>query len=113
MENIHSKVEEQSCTEVKALWPIPTKSKVDNVPVAEMNWGKMVGLLTVVSALRRKDIQTCVTSLQQSGCEAAVERVIEPFALQFGQPSSSKSIFDLYNPEDESKSLARVAGNCK
>lgn len=40
IENAYSKSESVSCTDVKATWPVPSTSKITNVPVAEMEWGK-------------------------------------------------------------------------
>lgn len=92
--------EETSCTDVKAVWPVPSTSKPAIVPIAEVNWGRVSK--TGKTEPPPLNIGEVLQKLKDADCNSALMRVIEPFASQLeNETVDIPSIFDIYSIANE------------
>lgn len=101
-----------SCTDVAALWPMPTLSTVvPIVPVAEMNFGKFVDLSTQhIPSNTKEGVVNLLKRIESLGRTASIMRIVEPFAsnLQIASNITLPDIFNIFNEEYISKNYVEL-----
>lgn len=84
----HEKKGSVSCTDVRAVWPVPKSStSVPIVPINEMDFGKLVSSQSPVKvpSLTKSGIENLLSKLQSSGHNPALMRIVEPFASKISE----------------------------
>lgn len=109
VEHAYRTSEELSVTDVKALWPVPSTSKVVNVPVVQMDWGKKSvekGKRKAVPSLQGDNLKSFTSNLKSAGCNPALMRVLEPFATELQKNVHRiQNIFSIYKEKYNALSL--------
>lgn len=88
-----------SCTDVRALWKVPSVSKVEYTPLNAMSFGR------IFSSASRKDVQglteveivDLLKSIEEAGSSSVLMRVVEPFATIIAEANSQTQI-QIVNP---------------
>ncbi|XP_044766704.1 uncharacterized protein LOC123322756 [Coccinella septempunctata] len=78
-----------SCTDVRALWKVPTVQEIRAEKVKEINFGRIRAYHSVnvgeVPAVTKDELITLVDEIRKAGGSTVLERVLEPFASTFPQ----------------------------
>lgn len=112
LEHINASRNTVSCTDVKALWRIPTVKKVSVVKLSELQWTTSKTTSTrgkkYIPSIEGVELQEMLTTMEGAGTSAAVMRVVDPFATSVATQRISllPTLYNnLYRSEYESKSL--------
>lgn len=118
-EYANNKKEAMSCTDLQAVWPMPTLStKVPVVPVSDMDWGKYSTMkqdwkdIPLLSAMEvGNSLKTCVHLRHMN----PLMYVNDPFATEI-EKTTTKSLtskLDIYNELNETKSYSELISIAK
>lgn len=97
-----------SCTDVKSVWPVPSQSGTQPMEVASMDWGKVVEEKNVIDCppIENNEMIDMLQDLENSDYQAAIMRIIEPFASKISKESVTLPVFfNVYDKKHEKKSL--------
>lgn len=102
-EYANKKKEEVSCTDTLGTWMMPsTSAKLPLVPVNEMNWGNPFQISNVnqkVKPLTELELDEMLKKMVELGSEAAIMRIIEPFATDIAKEANPvlPSVLNIFN----------------
>ncbi|XP_044746014.1 uncharacterized protein LOC123307676 [Coccinella septempunctata] len=93
-----------SCTDVAALWPMPSLATVvPIIPISEMDFGAMAGPIPrdiSVPPMETEDITNLLKRIEDIGQTASVMRIVEPFASKLNK-AVEVTLPNLFNIFDE------------
>lgn len=115
-EYANAKKEAMSCTDVGALWPMPsTSQKVPIVPLHEMKWEKASGQYSLeiddkTPPLSENEINDMLIQISELQHSCPLMRIVEPFATQIeeGRAKELYSVFSIFDQNNMSKSYSEL-----
>lgn len=114
-EYANTKKSAMSCTDLPALWPMPSLStEVPIVPITQMDFGKVVSSESSARQLRavsipkmgKNGVIDLLTRIEKLDRTAGLMRIVQPFAgkIQLASAEILQSIFNIFEEKNISKS---------